>query len=68
MRPGGKLSEHRTEHSVIVHVVRGRVEVHMPARTVELGEHQLVLLEPGVSHDLVALDRSWVLVTIHWHP
>lgn len=67
LRPGGLLREHRTEHSVLIHVLRGRVQLHTPVRVVELGEQQLVLLEPGIPHDLVALDRSWVLVTIHWH-
>jgi quercetin dioxygenase-like cupin family protein len=65
-RPGGKLSEHRTEHSILVHVLRGRVQLRTPARAIELGEQQLVLLEAGIPHDLTALDRSWVLVTIHW--
>lgn len=67
LRPGGKLSEHRTEHSIVVHVIRGCVQLHTPERVVELAERQLALLAAGIPHDLVALERSWVLVTIHWH-
>lgn len=67
LRAGAKLSEHRTEHSILVQVLRGRVQLHTPSRIVELAEQELVLLEAGIPHDLVAIDQSWVRVTIHWH-
>lgn len=64
---GARLSEHRTEHGVLVQVLRGHVQLHTPAGVIELAEQQQVLLDAGTAHDLVAVDPSRVLVTICWH-
>lgn len=67
LRAGAQLAEHHTDHAVVVQVLRGHVQLHTPTGTVDLAEQQLLLLEAGVAHDLVAVDPSRVLVTICWH-
>lgn len=64
---GGRLHEHETAHSVSVQVIEGRVGLQLPDRAVELGAGELLFLEGGVPHDLVAREASVVLLTISWH-
>ncbi len=66
LRAGAQLVEHRTEHAVVVQVLRGNVQLHTPSGTVDLAEQQQLLLDAGVAHDLVAIAASRVLVTICW--
>ncbi|HSN29239.1 MAG TPA: DUF542 domain-containing protein [Kofleriaceae bacterium] len=66
LRAGAQLAEHRTEHAVVVQVLRGRVQLHTPNGIVDLADQQQLLLEAGVAHDLVAIAASRVLVTICW--
>lgn len=63
--PGGELKEHRVEGQNCVHVLRGSVEVHTPTEVHALHGGQMLMLDPGVPHDLKAGVASEVLVTIH---
>lgn len=67
LRAGAQLVEHRTEHAVIVQVLRGHIQLHTPVGLVDLADDQQLLLAPGVAHDVVAVEPSRVLVTICWH-
>lgn len=66
LEPGARLHEHKTEHSVLVQTLRGRVQLHLPRETIELKGGELLALDAGVPHDLAALEASQVLLTIGW--
>ncbi len=68
MRAGAKISEHKTDHGVLVQVLDGRVQLQMPTERVALGAQEMLFLEAGEPHDVVAQEDSTVLVTISWCP
>jgi len=62
--PGGELKEHRVDGLICVHVLRGSVEVHTPTESHVLQGGQMLMLDPGVPHDVRAAVASEMLLTI----
>ena len=61
---GGHLPEHTAPGHVLVHCLRGRVQIRTGSGNHELeGGHALVL-DPGIPHSLEAREESDVLLTI----
>lgn len=63
--PGGELKEHRVEGLTCMHVLRGSVEIHTPTESHAVHGGQMLMLDPGVPHDVRAGIASEVLLTIH---
>ena len=61
---GGRLPEHTAPGHVLVHCLRGRVQIRTASGHHELEGGHALLLDPGISHDLEARDESDVLLTI----
>ena len=61
-----RIPEHQTEGRVSVHVISGHVHVRASGRTFNLRTGGLLALDPGVRHDVTALEESAVLLTIAW--
>jgi len=68
LRAGARMIEHKTDHSITVQVLSGRVQLATPRAPIELAPLGLAFLDAGVPHDLVAFEDSRVLLTINWHP
>lgn len=69
LRKGARMLEHKTGHSITILTLEGRVELGTPAQNVALTPLELLFLEAGVPHDVVAREDSTVLLTINWrHP
>lgn len=64
---GAQLLEHKTDHSIIVQVLTGRVQLATPQERIELEPLGMLFLEASVPHDLVAHEDSTVLLTINWN-
>ena len=62
---GGRLVDHVAEGLVSIHVVSGRIAVRTRESSHELPAGSLLVLAPGVAHDIHAPEPSQVLVTIH---
>jgi quercetin dioxygenase-like cupin family protein len=65
LEPGGSLADHEAEGLVTIHVLSGRVEVRTPETRHEVTAGSVLVLRPGIKHDLVAAVAAEVLVTIH---
>jgi quercetin dioxygenase-like cupin family protein len=61
---GGRLVDHVADGLVTIHVVAGRIAVRTQERSHELPAGSLLVLAPGVAHDLHALEPSQVLLTV----
>jgi quercetin dioxygenase-like cupin family protein len=66
MKSGGRLQEHHAAGPVSVQTLAGRVRLQLPDRTVDLPAGHLLALEPGIKHDVEALEESVFLLTVAW--
>lgn len=64
LRPAARVDDRASGAHVTVHVIAGRVLVHLADRTVEVFADRLLSIAPGVSHEVEALEESAFLLTI----
>jgi quercetin dioxygenase-like cupin family protein len=67
MKPGSYMSHHRAEGPISIHLLLGKVRVHLPEdRMEDLKPGDLLTLERCLEHDVEALEESAFLLTIAW--
>lgn len=66
IRAGATMATHQAAHTVTVHLVSGALRLQVPGATLELAEGQLLQLEAGLPHDVLArADSAFVLTLGH---
>jgi quercetin dioxygenase-like cupin family protein len=63
-----RLAAHRAKGVVTIHVLAGRLQVTAESQTYDLRPGGLLVLAPGVEHDVAALDESHMLLTVNLEP
>jgi quercetin dioxygenase-like cupin family protein len=63
--PDGHLAEHAAPGLVTIHVHSGRLAVKEEGREHDLSSGQVLVLAPGVPHDVRAKERSIMMLTVH---
>jgi quercetin dioxygenase-like cupin family protein len=63
--PQRRLPPHRTNGTVTIHVLKGRLAVTAEGRPHDLGPGGLLVMAAGVEHDVVAMEESEMLLTVH---
>jgi quercetin dioxygenase-like cupin family protein len=66
MKAGARMVDHQAERTASVHVLSGRLRLHLPGKPVDLPAHHLLALEANVRHDVEALEQGAFLLTIGW--
>ena len=67
MKPGSYMSHHRAEGPISIHVLQGKIRIHLPEdRMEDLKPGDLLTLERCLEHDVEALEESSFLLTIAW--
>jgi quercetin dioxygenase-like cupin family protein len=66
LRAGGRMKEHHASGRVTIQTIDGHTRLHLTGRVVDLPLGHLVALEPGLAHDVEALEASAILLTIAW--
>ena len=66
MKANTQMNEHRAEGRVSIHVLLGRICIHLPDQKVNLAVGQLLVLDCGMVHNVEALEESAFLLTISW--
>jgi quercetin dioxygenase-like cupin family protein len=61
---GSGLKKHSVDGEAIVHVIEGRVKISTENSEYELGANQLILLNPGVTYDLEAIEPTRMLFNV----
>ncbi len=61
-----RLAEHQAEGRISVHVISGHVQMRASGRTFNLRPGGLLTFDPGIRHDVTAIDESAILLTIAW--
>ena len=64
MRAGAKIAEHRSQDAASIHVLAGHVRLTLPDRTVDLPAGKLLVIAPGLVHDVEAVADSAFLLTL----
>jgi quercetin dioxygenase-like cupin family protein len=66
LRSGAQLKEHKTNEPVSLQVLEGVIRVALPKRTVEPVVGGLIVIEPSVLHDVIALADSAFVLSMPW--
>jgi quercetin dioxygenase-like cupin family protein len=61
---GARLRDHQTDGQVTILALTGLLEVSTPAQTQRLPAGSLLVLDPGVRHDVFARQKSQMLLTV----
>jgi quercetin dioxygenase-like cupin family protein len=61
---GAELREHRTNGTVFIQVLEGRLAVQAQGQRHDLSAGQVLVMSPGVPHDLHALEPARMLLTV----
>jgi quercetin dioxygenase-like cupin family protein len=61
---GASLAPHEAEGVVTVQVLQGRLKMSAEQRTHDLPAGSLLVLAPGVKHDVQAIEASRMLLTV----
>lgn len=64
MRAGAKIAAHRTQDTASIYAFAGTVRFGLPARAVELSAGRLLVIPPGLTHDVEAVTESAFLLTL----
>jgi quercetin dioxygenase-like cupin family protein len=64
MRAGARIAQHRSQETASIHTLAGHVRIALPDRTLELPTARLLVIAPGLPHDLEALGDSAFLLTL----
>jgi quercetin dioxygenase-like cupin family protein len=66
LRKDARVEKHQTTGPVTVQTVSGQVRLLLPDQTVDLPAGHLLVLAPGIAHDVQAVEDSAFLLTIGW--
>lgn len=67
LRAGKRISEHHANVTASVQTMTGRVCLHLDeGRARELAAGQLLVLGPGLAHDVIAEIDSAIVLTLGW--
>jgi quercetin dioxygenase-like cupin family protein len=66
--PGAELPPHLAEGVVSVHVLEGRLKMAVEGQEREISAGQILVLAPGVKHDVRAEERTRMLLTVCLQP
>jgi quercetin dioxygenase-like cupin family protein len=58
------LTDHQADAQVTILALTGRLDVSTQAQTHQLPEGSLLVLDPGVRHDVFAREKSQMLLTV----
>lgn len=62
-----RLPPHRTKGVVVIQVLEGHIQVTAEGQVHDLHAGHLLVLAPGVEHDVLARVESRMLLTVHLH-
>lgn len=58
------LTEHSSPYEALVQIVKGRMTITIGGTPFQVEEGEIILLPPDISHGLVALDKTIMLLTM----
>jgi quercetin dioxygenase-like cupin family protein len=66
MKADSMMAAHTADETASIQVIAGRVQLRLPDRREEVSVGQLLMIERGVKHDVVASGDSVFVLTLGW--
>jgi quercetin dioxygenase-like cupin family protein len=66
LREGSHMKARESEHRIALHVLEGRLRLHVPTEELELAGNQLLALDRDISCEITALETSAFLLWVGW--
>ncbi|MDB4961194.1 MAG: hypothetical protein JWP01_1193 [Myxococcales bacterium] len=66
MKTDSMMAAHTANETASVQVIAGRVQIKLPERREEVSAGELLLIERGIKHDVVASSDSVFVLTLGW--
>lgn len=66
MEAGARLHQHKTQGSIMIQTLRGRIRIALSTGNVEVPAGEFVLLEALTPHEVESIEESEFLLTISW--
>lgn len=66
LKRGNNMGEHKTDHRITVHCLRGHVRLKLPSQEADLPAGSLLTMSGALPHDVEAREDSAFLLTIAW--
>lgn len=63
-KKGQEMKEHKTAYPIVVHLLKGAIEFGAEGEKHQLKEGDILTLDGGVPHDLIAHEESIVRLTL----
>lgn len=67
MRAGASIDQHHTDHTGVIHVLTGHVQMRLPHAVVPVATGSLFALERDIAHAVDAVVDCAFLLTLGWH-
>ncbi len=64
MYKGNEMKEHKTSFPIVVEIVDGSISFGLERKVLNLTKGQLIALDGGVPHSLIALEESVIRLTL----
>jgi quercetin dioxygenase-like cupin family protein len=64
LEAGGELPEHRAPGHVVIHCLRGQIEIEAAGVLERMGDSEALVLDPDVPHTVKAVSDSEMLLTV----
>lgn len=64
LRKDAEIKPHKANGVISVQVIAGKIQFITEQQTVSLAQGQMIALEPGITHSLIAQEDSFVLLTM----
>ncbi len=64
IRAGAKIAEHHSQDTASIHALAGHVRLTLPDRTVDLPAGKILVIAPGLAHNVEAVADSAFLLTL----
>ena len=64
MRTGQVMKEHQTPYPIVVELVSGRIDFSVSGEMMNLERGDLIALDGGIPHSLIAVEESIVRLTL----
>jgi len=61
----GYMPDHEVDGEVSIHVLEGELEIETPDETNRLTDNEILILAPGINHDVEAITETKMLLTVN---
>jgi quercetin dioxygenase-like cupin family protein len=65
MRKGATLAEHSSPHAVVIQALSGQGKLRLGKKLEKLAPTQMLLLDPGVKHEVIADKGTDLVLLVH---